>query len=239
MQKYFYTENNTVVPAVTTEQMIEIDRIAIEETGPNLYQMMENAGRNLALTIIDMVAEIFDPTIVILAGTGGNGGGGMCAARHLLNRDYNVKLAVTDRSKLKDVPKKQLEIFENAGGKLIDDFNGIKTDIIVDAIIGYSLSNALRGNSLQFIQWTNSQTAKKISLDIPSGIDSTTGEHYGEYFHTDSTLTLALPKTGLTEIKCGKLLLGDIGIPKIVYDKIGIDYQSPFNNRFVVELNYK
>ena len=109
----------------------------------------------------------------------------------------------------------------------------------MDAIIGYNLSNALRGNSLQFIQWANDQKVKKISLDVPSGIDSTTGEHYGEYFHTDSTLTLALPKTGLSEAKCGQLLLGDIGIPKIVYDKIGIDYDSPFNNKFVVELNYK
>jgi len=239
MYKYFTTVDGIKIPAVTTEQMIEIDRIAIEETGPNLYQMMENAGRNLALTIIDKIAEISDPSIVILAGTGGNGGGGICAARHLANRDYNVKLAITDRSKLKDVPKKQFMIFENAGGKVIDDFDGIKTDIIVDAIIGYSLSNATRGNSLQFILWANSQTAKKISLDVPSGVNSTTGEVYGEYFHTESTLTLALPKTGLTETKCGQLLLGDIGIPKIVYDKISIKYQSPFKNKFVVELNYK
>ena len=239
MHKYFTTVEGITVPSVTTEQMIEIDRIAIEETGPNLYQMMENAGRNLALTIIDKIVEISDPTIVILTGTGGNGGGGICAARHLANRNYNVKLAITERSKLKDVPKKQLEIFENAGGKVIDDLDGIKTDIIVDAIIGYSLSNAPRGRSLQFIEWANSQTAKKISLDVPSGVNSTTGEGYGEYFHTESTLTLALPKTGLTETRCGQVLLGDIGIPKNVYDKIGVEYDSPFKNRFVVELNYK
>lgn len=219
--------------------MIEIDRIAIEETGPNLYQMMENAGRNLALIIIDKIAKISNPTIVILVGIGGNGGGGICAARHLLNRNYNIMLAVTDREKFKDIPKKQFEIFVNAGGKVIDDIDEIKADIIVDAIIGYSLSNAPRGRSLHFIEWANSQPAKKISLDIPSGIDSTTGEEYGEYFHADSTLTLALPKTGLTEMNCGQLLLGDIGIPKIVYDKIGIVYKSPFDNRFVVKLNYK
>lgn len=239
MNKYFTTDEGIAIPAVTTIQMIEIDRIAIKETGPNLYQMMENAGRNSALTIIDKIAEISDPTIVILAGTGGNGGGGICAARHLLNRDYNVILAVTDRVKIKEIPKKQLEYFENAGGKIINDLNGIKADIIVDAIIGYSLLNPPRGRSLEFIKWANSQLAPKISLDIPSGIDSTTGEHFGAYIHAYSTLTLALPKTGLTEAKCGQLLLGDIGIPKIVYDKIGIDYKSHFDNRFVVELNYK
>ncbi len=236
MNDYFTTENGIKVPAVTTEQMIEIDRIAIEETGPNLYQMMENAGRNLALIVIDMIVEISEPSIIILAGTGGNGGGGICAARHLVNRNYNVKLAVTDKSKMKNVPKKQLEIFKNAGGIIINNLNNIKSDIIVDAIIGYSLSNAPRGRSLQFIEWANKQTAKKISLDVPSGIDSTTGENYGEYFLTDATMTLALPKTGLSKDKCGKLLLADIGISKSVYDKIGIKYDPAFQKKFIINL---
>lgn len=236
MNNYFASENGTNIPAITTEQMIEVDRIAIEETGPNLYQMMENAGRNLALTIIGMTTRIPEPSIIILAGTGGNGGGGIVAARHLLNRNYDVKLAVTDKSKMRDVPKKQLEIFKNAGGILIDNLDDITVDIIVDAIIGYSLSNAPRGKSLQFIQWANSQNAKKISLDVPSGIDSTTGDNYGEYFLTDTTMTLALPKTGLSEDKCGKLLLADIGISKNVYDKIGIEYISPFKREFVVPI---
>lgn len=239
MNKYFTTVDGIKVPTITTEQMIEIDRIAIEDTGPNLFQMMENAGRNLATTVMEMVAKVVNPSIVILAGTGGNGGGGICAARHLLNRDYDVKLAVTDRLKLKGVPKKQFEIYKHAGGKVVENLDETKADIIVDAIIGYSLTDNPRGKALQFIDWANSQTAKKISLDIPSGIDSTSGESYGEYFHTNTTLTLALSKTGLTEEKCGKLLLGDIGIPKVVYNKIGVEYQSPFKNRFVVKLNYK
>ena len=237
MKKYFTSESGVQISAITTEQMIEIDRIAIEETGPNLYQMMENAGRNLAHTIIELIADISNPSIIILAGTGGNGGGGIVAARHLLNRNYNVNLAVTDKSRMKDVPNKQLEIYENAGGMLIDNLDDIEADIIVDAIIGYSLSNALKGRSLQFINWANNQTAKKISLDIPSGIDSTTGKDYGVYFKADITMTLALPKTGLTEKKCGKLLLADIGISKKVYDKIGIEYISPFKRDYVIPLS--
>lgn len=239
MVNTFYTDKGKKIPAVTTAQMREVDRIAVEETGPNLFQMMENAGRNLALIIIDLIVENANPSIIILAGTGGNGGGGIAAARHLLNRNYNVSIVVTDKSGLKGVPKKQLEIFENAGGNLIENLEGIKADIIVDAIIGYSLSNAPRGKSLQFIQWANNHKAQKISLDIPSGIDATTGESYGEYVNADSTLTLALPKTGLTETKCGQLFLGDIRIPKIVYDKAGIEYQSPFDNRYIVPLKYE
>ncbi len=236
MNNYFTTTDGIQIPAITTEQMVEIDRIAIEETGPNLFQMMENAGRNLALAIIDMVTEISEPSIIILAGTGGNGGGGICAARHLLNKNYNVKLAVTDKSKMKEVPKKQLEIFENAGGTILKNLDNITTDIIVDAIIGYSLLNAPRGESLKFIKWANNQKSKKISLDVPSGIDSTTGENYGVYFKADMTMTLALPKRGLTEEKCGKLLLADIGISKNVYEKIGVEYISPFSKEYIIPI---
>lgn len=80
----FRTSDGLRVAAVTTDQMREIDRVATEGTGPNLYQMMENAGRNLA----ELCRERLGPTwmhehIVVLAGTGGNGGGGICAARHL------------------------------------------------------------------------------------------------------------------------------------------------------------
>ena len=82
----FSTPSGVEVPAVTTDQMREIDRIAMEETGPNLFQMMENAGRNLAEMAIECLgANWRQAKIVVLAGTGGNGGGGITAARHLAN----------------------------------------------------------------------------------------------------------------------------------------------------------
>jgi hypothetical protein len=70
--------------------MREVDRIAIEETGPNLYQMMENAGRNLALCAIDILGTDWSKAhVVVLSGTGGNGGNGICAARHVANRNLS------------------------------------------------------------------------------------------------------------------------------------------------------
>jgi len=71
----FVTDAGVTVPAVTTDQMREVDRVAIEEVGPNLYQMMENAGRNLALTVLETLGANWTSTpITVLAGTGGNGG---------------------------------------------------------------------------------------------------------------------------------------------------------------------
>jgi NAD(P)H-hydrate epimerase len=93
----FGTEAGIFVPTVTTERMREVDRIAIEETGPNLYQMMENAGRNLALLAIELLGPNWSAAKVsVLAGNGGNGGGGICAARHLANQGCAVYLCLSD-----------------------------------------------------------------------------------------------------------------------------------------------
>ncbi|MFA3782010.1 hypothetical protein ABRY23_02970 [Melioribacteraceae bacterium 4301-Me] len=71
----FKTNTGTIVPSVTTEQVKEIDRIAIEQTGPNLFQMMENAGRNLAELTMKVLSKNYREEILALAGKGGNSGG--------------------------------------------------------------------------------------------------------------------------------------------------------------------
>ncbi len=142
MIKNFVTKGGLTIPAVTKEQMMEVDRIAVEETGPNLYQMMENAGRNLALIVVDLIKEkSLGKKVSIFAGTGGNGGGGICAARHLLNHGYEPVVILNNEEKMQDIPAYQLGIFRKAGGQIIpiEKVNDVNPDIIVDAIIGYSL----------------------------------------------------------------------------------------------------
>ena len=118
MNADFITEDGVAVPAVTASQMREIDRIAIEETGPNLFQMMENAGRNLALQTIHLLGEGWrNASVVVLAGGGGNGGGGICAARHLANRDIDVALVLSEPDRLGDVPAFQRKVFRSTRGR--------------------------------------------------------------------------------------------------------------------------
>ena len=81
MTAAFQTVDGIVVPVVTAPQMREVDRVAVEETGPNLFQMMENAGRSLAETAIAMLgARSQLSRILVLAGKGGNGGGEMAVS---------------------------------------------------------------------------------------------------------------------------------------------------------------
>jgi NAD(P)H-hydrate epimerase len=86
----FRTEDGAIVPAITAAQMREVDRIALEEFGLGVLQMMENAGRNLAQNVQDMLGGA-GGEVAILAGSGGNGGGGLCCARHLRNREFSLR----------------------------------------------------------------------------------------------------------------------------------------------------
>ena len=223
--------------------MVELDRVAIEETGPKLLQMMENAGRNLAQQALSSLGGTWqEANIVVVAGGGGNGGGGICGARHLANRGSQVRLCHSSRDRLGDAANWQRHIFQTTSGQEvdIDDLLGSDepVDIILDALIGYSLQGAPHGNALRLIEWANRANAPILSLDIPSGIDATTGEAVGEYINARWTLTLALPKTGLLPGRTGDLILGDIGIPAGAYarESLMLDYTPPFGNRFLVPL---
>jgi NAD(P)H-hydrate epimerase len=204
--------------------MREVDRLAVEETGPNLFQMMENAGRNLALTVIDRLGSDWATApIVVLAGTGGNGGGGICAARHLANRGSDVTVVVSDANRLGAVPAAQLSVYRGTDGRLVQPSQVTSlAAAVVDALIGYSLSGPPRGVASDLIGWAGSQPSPVVALDVPSGVDSTTGEAPGVCVEAKITMTLALPKTGLDVPAVGELWLADIGIPKEVYRRIGL-----------------
>lgn len=237
----FLDEDNKIIPSVTTEQMKEIDRIAIEEAGPNLFQMMENAGRNLASLTIKSLCENKNNTIIVLAGKGGNGGGGICAARHLANRGYKVKVCVTEPEALIEVSKYQLHILRSTDAKIIttDELHFEKPDLIIDAIVGYNLNREPKNKPVDFIKWANDKLAIKISLDIPTGVNATTGEKYKNHFLTDLTLTLGLPKTGLLPELTGELFLGDIGLTKTTINKvIPHIYSNIFENGYLVKIKY-
>jgi NAD(P)H-hydrate epimerase len=237
----FVTDDGTVVPGVTARQMRDIDRIAIEETGPNLFQMMENAGHNLARHCLDRLGRSWKSArVVVLAGAGGNGGGGICAARHLANRNVNVALVLSESGRLRDVPAFQRKVFTSSRGREVDAaaVADERPDLIVDALIGYGLESAPRARTADLITWANESRVPILALDIPSGLDATTGERAGACIRAQSTLTLALPKTGLTTKDVGELWLADIGIPLGTFERAGNTFTDPFGERSRVRLTH-
>ena len=148
MTRVFVADDGRHIPAVTADEMREIDRLAVQETGPNLFQMMENAGRNLARKALDVIGDGWARAhVVVLAGGGGNGGGGICAARHLANRDIDVALVLSAPDRLGEVPAFQRKVFASTRGHEIDvaALGRDRADLIIDALIGYNLRDAPQG----------------------------------------------------------------------------------------------
>ena len=145
---------------------------------------------------------------------------------------------LADRAGLGEVPRFQYDIYQSTPGTEVDadELGSLRADVVIDAVIGYGLLNAPRGRARDLISWANEAGAPILSLDVPSGVDATTGEAPGVFARPRATLTLALPKVGLVPERTGDLVLADIGIPGAVYDKLGVPYTSPFGDRFRVPL---
>ncbi len=236
----FRTEDGILVPAVTAEQMREVDRIAMENFGLGILQMMENAGRNLAQNVIDML-DGSKGQVTVMAGSGGNGGGGLCCARHLHNRGFKVWVVLDREAEtLTGAARNQLDILAVAGLELVDSSSQAeeviwRSQIVVDALIGYGLRGAPKGKTAGLIELCLQHAARVLSLDVPSGLNATTGEAPGPSISPDRMMTLALPKTGLHSVP-GDLYLADIGIPPEVYHPLGISFEPFFERRYWIPL---
>jgi len=235
----FVTPHRVTIPGVTAAEMREVDRIAIEQTGPALLQMMEHAGRSLAELVLESIAGApSHAAVVVLAGAGGNGGGGICAARHLAGRVADVALCLAAPDRLTEAARAQRNTFQYSQGREITPVELVDAnpDVIVDALVGYGLSSAPRGTVAALIEWARARSCTIVSLDVPSGIDATTGTAPGLAILPTATVTLALPKTGLSREVAGRLFLADLGIPATAYRRAGITVVRPFCGSFVVPI---
>ena len=213
---------------LSAAQMVEVDRIMMEDLHIELIQMMENAGRNLAQLSIDRYNPV---RVTVCAGSGGNGGGGLVAARHLhvAGLDVSVVLSST-RDRYGPVPLHQLDIIDRLRIPITDSAPS-HSDLVIDAVIGYSLRGAPRGLAAEVIEQIASTDAPILSLDAPSGLDTTTGELMDPHVVADATLTLAAPKLGLrSQSAVGELFVANISVPPSVFDEIGAGPPPDFSH---------
>jgi NAD(P)H-hydrate epimerase len=228
----------TPVPAVDRDTMIAADHIATDRLGLGLLQMMENAGRELAdLTRRTLGGTVDGRSVVVLAGTGNNAGGGLVAARRLAGWGADVCVAFARPIlRLRPGPCAQVEPLLAAGVRTAVAGHDrsypelarevLRADAVIDALIGYSLRGAPDDAYQPLIGLAALGDGPVISLDIPSGIDASTGERLAAAVSADLTLALALPKLG-TETGEGRRFAGtrylaDIGIPRSVFAELGV-----------------
>jgi NAD(P)H-hydrate epimerase len=227
------------LPTLSVAQMREVDRIMIEELGIDLLQMMENAGRALAQEVRRVIGgNAAGRRVVVLAGPGGNGGGGLAAARWLCvwGAEVGVVLAQPEAA-MAAVPVHQLSTLMKLGTAIFDSNTELgsllsKADAVVDALIGYSLKGAPREPMAGLIRTANGCGRPLIALDLPSGLDGDSGLPNEPTIRAMTTLTLALPKTGLIRPEAaawvGELRLADISVPGSVYSQLGLEVGAVF-----------
>ncbi len=221
-------EERAGVVFVTADEMRKIDDMTIREFRVDVLMLMENAGRATAMLAMRMLqGTILGKRVACLVGGGNNGGDGMVAARHLANWGADVKVIVgTTKDKMKDVPLGQLHILEKMGVPILSTDYALRDyDLLIDSLIGYGLEGNPRDRVAMIIEGANSSGHPVLALDLPSGMNATTGEAYDPCIKATATLTLALPKTGFLSPSAspyvGDLYLADISIPRKVYQSFG------------------
>jgi NAD(P)H-hydrate epimerase len=228
------------IPTLTTAQMIEVDRLMIEEYGIDLLQMMENAGRSLADLAWRLTGGSFKgKALCVLCGRGNNGGGGMAAARHLHNRGARVHL-IRLAGELKKATDHQWNSLQALGLRNDPYFELAQADLILDALIGYGLQGDPRPEAAVWIEKSNASGVPILALDAPSGLDATSGQAGQPTVRAEATLTLALPKTGLViesaRDHTGTLFLGDIGVPRELYERMGLEVGTIFEKDTIIQI---
>jgi NAD(P)H-hydrate epimerase len=238
---------------VDVATMAEIDRLAIEEHGITLLQMMEQAGSHLAEVVrLELGGDLRDRSIVVAVGPGNNGGGGLVAARHLINRGASVRVVLARPAlRMTEAGRHQLATLISMGASccvatydLTDEELAqalTHADVVVDAILGYNIRGAARDEVERLVGFIVRSQRHVVSLDVPTGVDPDTGEAVGMAITADATMTLALPKPGLLTPagagRAGRLYLADIGLPAALYRQLGIDVGPLFDPGRILTLD--
>jgi hydroxyethylthiazole kinase-like uncharacterized protein yjeF len=205
-----------------TSREMRAAEVNAEYYGISLLQLMENAGRNVAAEVAARFPE--STRVAIFCGLGGNGGDGFVAARHLLSMGYKVSVVLAGRGETikheaaaqnwctLQFLREKIPVYEVPDSSLIPT---VKADVIVDALLGTETKGKLKPPVAQFVANINSVSAFKIAVDVPTGVDSDTGEILGDAVKADVTVTFHRAKLGLENAKkyTGELLVKDIGLP--------------------------
>jgi ADP-dependent NAD(P)H-hydrate dehydratase / NAD(P)H-hydrate epimerase len=197
--------------------MRKIDELTINRYGIPSMLLMERAGRAVAEQALFAVkkqkSDKGSPEIAIFCGKGNNGGDGMVCARYLLSAGISVQVhLLCKKSELKGGA-----FFNMLTIKKFNSLkNPIKADIIIDAIFGTGFHGSPGPFFERVIKIINQSPAYKIAVDVPSGLDATTGTVKGNAVVADKTVTIGFAKTGFYKNDgpdfCGKIKVADIGL---------------------------
>jgi NAD(P)H-hydrate epimerase len=235
------SQSTMCLPGISGEQMVEVDRIMVNELKVPIELMMEQAGLCLARLAVALSTHNA-PRYHIVAGSGNNGGGGLVAARRLINWNHDVTVIIPKGyTSLREVPMAQLERLQSMGVSPEEDMpSSLPEDTtLLDAYMGYGYGK--REDTVTSHVFNSLSNHKRvISLDSPSGLDVTTGVS-DSGIKPMATLTIAFVKTGLLSAasqEIGELYVCDIGVPAELYlNRLEINWSDSYDASAIDRLN--
>lgn len=220
---------------LSAEQMREADRRTIEEVGIPGAVLMECAGRGVAAEVLRRYGHLAPGPVAILCGKGNNGGDGLVVARQLFDRGWQVATVVlADAAAIRGDARLNLDILQRLGAPVSFASDAASLEaalaqlpmarLVVDALFGTGLAAPVGGHQAAVIDWMNRFPAPKVAIDIPSGVDATSGQILGTAVRADLTVALGAAKLGQTihpgVACCGELVVAEIGIPEAVLGEL-------------------
>ena len=215
------------------DQVRDVDRRAVAEYGMSSLVLMENAGRGCADVLLALGAP---GPVAIICGKGNNGGDGFVIARHLSNHGVQVRVVLTCQhaqlmgdaaTNLAILRQMDLPVTVVAEPEDLDvaplEAAVTGAEWIVDALLGTGAQGAPRSPADSVLRMLNEINAKKMAVDLPSGLDCDTGDAFESTFRADYTCTLVAAKPGLLTDSArpyvGAIHVVDIGVPrKLIVD---------------------
>jgi NAD(P)H-hydrate epimerase len=212
----------------TPDEMRSIDRAATEQFGIAPALLMENAARSAC----EILSEIFKkhnllkPSVLILCGSGNNGGDGFAIAR-MLHEEFSVRIlwiGSTEKMSPETLANyKSVELLKIPCDHISEETfknTSFKSDVILDCLIGTGGSENLRGFVADILKGLQNVEALKFAIDVPTGVNAETGATHESAFKSEYTITMCAAKIGMflqnAPEYCGEIHIADIGAPNIL-----------------------
>jgi ADP-dependent NAD(P)H-hydrate dehydratase / NAD(P)H-hydrate epimerase len=210
--------SGTPIPTLRSAQVREVDRLTEARFGVPTAWLMEAAGWQ--------IARHCRGRAVVLCGRGNNGGDGLAAARHLHRWGRLAGVACTDAGALRGPAADEAAALRALGVAIAAEADLRDAQVVVDALLGTGLSRPAGGQIAEWIEVVNASGRRVVAVDVPSGLDADTGLAAGPCVRASLTVTLGLPKPGLTTADgpayTGEVWVADIGVPFEAYEAIGV-----------------
>ncbi|EIJ41051.1 yjeF-like protein, hydroxyethylthiazole kinase-related [Beggiatoa alba B18LD] len=213
------------LPLYRASQVRELDRVAIEEMGIPGICLMERAGSTAFQVMQSCYPKL--KRIIVLCGTGNNGGDGYVIARLAFLAGYDVTvLQLGNTNQLKGEARLAFEAMLSVGlsPQVFSEKKLAIVDLIVDALLGTGLDREVAGKFRDVIEAVGRRTCPVLSLDIPSGLHADTGKVMGAAIKADITVSFIGLKQGLFTGDgpeyCGKIYFDDLQVPEAIYKQV-------------------